>query len=567
MDLAEIREKNFLEAGEAIGSMPGVDVSRGTNSAGARISIRGGGGSGSVLVLIDGKPLNSAQYGGINLGAIPIEIVEKITVFKPPVPVWLGPGGAGGVINITTKNAEKRLLKKDNNNARLKINAGSYGAAEINSSYMINNDREKIFLVAGVSRKDGKRPNSDDESENASFKYQKEANEGKRYDLNGSYYHSSHGSSGPLDNPTPDARQRYRKGSLDFQAKGYLKTRKEYSIKTYIDMVNLKDKSQAGYESTLDVLKSGLNGETTWDNEEKRLGKRLGIVLETDRVDHNLSGKHHREKISMHLHQDRQFESFNATLGIRGDYTNDFGFFPAVSTGFSYPLTDNTIIRTTAGYTVVIPTFNQLYQPSHGSIDLVRGNPDLEEEKVYAFDLSLTRNFDKNTVLNASLFRTDTENLIIHLRGADLIYRPVNTSKAYKQGVELSLKLPITDNITMDMSYIYQDTENRQSGTVLPYSPDHTFKVTGNLSLPSKTRIEATIKGNSRQYSSPGTEQEEMLDSYATMNMKIIHPFTIMSKGGEVYLHVDNLFHADFETHAGYPDDGFRFIAGLNMNF
>ncbi|MBN2420214.1 MAG: TonB-dependent receptor, partial [Deltaproteobacteria bacterium] len=531
MNMAEIRKRNFLEVGEAIGSMPGVDVSQGTGSTGARISIRGGGGSGSVLVLLDGKPVNSAQYGGVNLGSIPIEIVDRITVFKPPVPVWLGPGGAGGVINITTKNAGKRALKKEKNSSRIKINAGSYGAAEINASHMINGEKKKILFVAGASSKDGKRPNSDDESQDVSFKYQKEGNEGKRYDLNGMYYHSSHGSSGPLDNPTPDARQRYQKGSLDFQAKGFLSTHKEYSLKTYMEMVNLNDKSQAGYKSTLDVLKAGLNCETTWDNKENRLAKRLGILLETNRVDHNLSGDHHREKISLHLQQDREFEHLNGTLGLRGDYTNDFGFFPAVSTGLSYPVTTETIVKTTAGYSVAVPTFNQLYQPSHGSIDLVRGNPDLDEERVYAFDLSLSHNFDKNTVLNASLFRTETRDLITHVRGADLIYRPINTPKAYKQGIELALKLPVTGNITMDMSYIYQDTENNETGAVLPYSPDHTFKVTGNFSLPTKTRIEATVKGNSRQYSSPGTPQEEVLDSYATMNMKIIHPVTITGHG------------------------------------
>ncbi|MGD9160699.1 MAG: TonB-dependent receptor [Desulfobacteraceae bacterium] len=567
MNMAEIKDRNFLEVGEAIGSMPGVDVSQGTSSAGARISIRGGGGSGSVLVMIDGKPVNSAQYGGVNLGSIPIEIVDKITVFKPPVPVWLGPGGAGGVINIRTKNAGKRLLKKEKNNARLKMNGGSYGTAELSASYMINGEKKKILLVAGANHKDGKRPNSDNDSQNVSFKYQKEGNAGKRYDLNGRYYYSSHGSSGPVDNPTPDARQRYRKASLDFQTKGYLKTKKEYSLKTYVDTVDLWDKSQAGYVSTLDVLKAGLNGETTWDNEEKRLAKRLGMLFETNRVDHNLSGKHHREKISLHLQQDREFEHLNGTLGLRGDYTNDFGFFPAVSTGISYPLTNNTVIKTTAGYSVTIPTFNQLYQPSHGSIDLARGNPDLEEEDVYAFDLSLSHNFDKNTVLNASLFRTETRDLITHVRGADLIYRPINTSKAYKQGVELALKLPVTANITMDMSYIYQDTENKDTGTVLTYSPDHKFKITGKIKLPTKTRIEATVKGSSSQYSSPGTDQEEKLDSYATMNMKIIHPVTIMSYKGEIYLHIDNLLDADYEVHAGYPDDGFRFIAGLNINF
>lgn len=50
MDETEITQRNFLEVYEALGSMSGVDVRRGSSGMGARISIRGGGGSGSVLV-------------------------------------------------------------------------------------------------------------------------------------------------------------------------------------------------------------------------------------------------------------------------------------------------------------------------------------------------------------------------------------------------------------------------------------------------------------------------------------------------------------------------------------
>ncbi len=567
MNNQEIINRNFLAVDEAIGSMPGVDVSQGANSSGAKISIRGGGGSGSVLVLIDGKAVNSAQYGGVNLDSIPIDIVDRITVFKPPVPVWLGPGGAGGVINITTKNSGEKRLKKQENSGRIKINGGSYGKAEINASYMANKKDSKLMLTGGADHKDGKRVNSDSDSRRASFKYQKEGSSGNRYDVNGRYYYSEHGSSGPTDNVTPDARQTYQKGALDFQAKGLLKNKKEYSVKTYADVTDLEDKSQAGYISTLDILKAGISSELTWDNEEKRLAKRLGLLFETNRVDHNLSGKHHREKISLHLQQDRQFDNFNATLGLRGDYTNDFGTFPAVSTGISYSITKDTVVKTTGGYSAGIPTFNQLYQPSHGSIDLVRGNPNLEEENIYAFDLSLSHNFDKNTVLNASLFRTDTKNLITNVRGEDLIIRPVNVSKAYKQGAELSFKTPVTELILIDISYIYQDTKNKDTGTVLAYSPEHKFRITGKFSLPAKTRFEATIKGNSRQYSSPGTAREEKLDKYAALYLKIVQPVTLMDQGGEIYIHIDNLLDADFENHANYPDDGIRFIAGINLNF
>ena len=66
MNQDEIKKRNFLEVGEALASMPGVDVRQRSGSMGTKISIRGGG-SGSVLILVDGRPINSSQYGGVDL--------------------------------------------------------------------------------------------------------------------------------------------------------------------------------------------------------------------------------------------------------------------------------------------------------------------------------------------------------------------------------------------------------------------------------------------------------------------------------------------------------------------
>lgn len=567
LDQKEIRERNFLEVGEALDSMPGVDVTRGINSTGARISIRGGGGSGPVLVLIDGRPVNSAQYGGVNLGSIPIEMIKSITVFKPPVPVWLGPGGAGGVVNIVTRGSRGTPSTTKDSKTGLKIIGGSYGTATISSTYMVQREKEKILITLGADHTDGKRPNSDRDSGNVSFNWQTEAQSGTRYDLNGRYYHSYQGSSGPVDNPTPDARQRYQKGGLDFHINGFLDDTKEFSLKSYLDLENLDDKSQSGLRSTLDEYRAGISGESIWRPDNGDYAFRLGGVAETNRVDHNLSEGHHREKISVHFQHDRQLADFTTTLGLRADHTNDFGTFPAFNAGLSYAPGSNTVVKTTAGYSVEIPSFNQLYQPSHGSIDQVRGNPDLNEENIYAFDLSMEHKFRQDVVFNASVFRTNTKDLISYQRGADLIYRPINISRAYKQGVELALKSVWSGHISTDLCYIYQDTKNKETGGELAYAPHHNLKITGKFVLPTQTKIETTFKTVSRQYSSPDTSQAITIDGYCVVNMKVIHPVTIKSWPSELFVHIDNLFSTDFESHAGYPDDGFRFVAGMNINF
>ncbi|BBO67622.1 hypothetical protein DSCA_15520 [Desulfosarcina alkanivorans] len=83
-----------------------------------------------------------------------------------------------------------------------------------------------------------------------------------------------------------------------------------------------------------------------------------------------------------------------------------------------------------------IPTFGQLYQPSHGSIDQVRGNPDLDEERIWSYDAVVEYRRDASHLIQFSLFRTDTRDPIVYGRGDDLVYRPINADRSWRHGVE-----------------------------------------------------------------------------------------------------------------------------------
>ncbi len=566
MGREEIEKRNFLEINDALDSMPGVDVTSGRSGMGARITIRGGGGSGPVSVFVDGRPINSGRYGGAILGSIPIDIVEKITVFKPPVPVWLGPGAAAGAVNIVTQDFDAKVSQKKNA-GRLKINAGSYGSVNMSGAYNIYQDLGKVGFTIGGSRRDGKRTNSDKDTGRFGFDWSRKSTNQTQYGINGRYLHSHRGSPGPTDNETPDARQRYRKGSVDICADGFMGDTGEFSLKAYADMEDLDDKSQTGVTSDLDEYKIGVKGDTLLSHEQDNGATRLGAMFETNRVRHDISGNHHRENISLHVQHDLELKDFTTSLGLRVDHSDDFGYFPAINAGLSYNIGPDTLIKSNAGYSVEIPSFSQLYQPSHGSIDQVRGNSDLDEERIYSYDLSFEQKIGKDIVFNSTLFRTNTKNLINYQREIDLIYRPVNISRVYKQGVETSIKSKLPGNVSLDMCYIYLDTKNKENRNELAYSPHHNVKITLKYELPVQTRVEAIFKAVSDQYSSPDTSQSKKMDDYCVLNLKILHPVKYKTYPCEVYVHIHNLFDTDFEAHAGYPDDGFKFLAGMNVNF
>lgn len=564
---AEIEERNFRSVAESLNSMPGVDV-RPSAGLGSRISIRGSGRPGGVRVLLNGRPLNASQYGGVDLSTIPVELVESITVFKPPAPVWLGPGASEGAIAIVTRDFAPGTGDDDGGATRVRLGTGSHGHAEGSVRHVAKWKSGGAMASASGSRRDGKRPNSDRDKGVFSLHWDHQTETTVQYEINGRYYASESGSSGPTDNPTPDARQEYQKLSADLGVTGFLGGSGEYELKLYGDRTDLRDQSQSGFVSDLENVAAGAKADATWAGPDGEWEFRLGTLLSRDEVDHTLSGRHHRVALGLHGQCDRSLGPFTLTLGARGDHTGDFGFQPGASGGLGHAATERLLLKANAGYAVNVPTFGQLYQPAHGSIDQSRGNPDLEEERVANFDLGLEYRRRKDRVFQAALFRSDTRDLIVYRRGDDRIYRPENADRAWRHGIELSVEYAVRPGLNVDISYILQDSENRETGQELAYTPRHEFKTTLQCTLPfADTRLETTVRGESEQFSESGARPEWRLGDFVTADLQVLQPVEIGGMDGEVWLNLINLFDRDFEFHHGYPDDGLRFVAGVNWDF
>lgn len=563
----EIIRRSLLNVEEVLKTMPGVEVNP-SSGVGSRISIRGSGKSSGVLVLINGRPLNTNQYGGVDLNTIPVEMIESVTVFKPPVPVWLGPGAADGAINIVTRNISAGQSGMKDKPTTITVAAGSFGSIEGSASQIVSVAGGNIMITGAGSHTDGKRDNSDKNDGNFSAYWNREDKNGRKYEVNGRYYLSEFGSIGPIDNPTPDARQRYEKGSLDARISGMLGETGTYSINPYGDMVNLEDRSQSGFTSTLDDIKEGIKSEATWSGEQGLWDLRIGAILERDDLDHTMTGRHHRTMIDLNSQYDRRFDSLTGTIGLRGNYTDDFDFSPGFTGGLGYALSEKMLIKGKLGYTVNVPTFGQLYQPSHGSYDQVRGNPDLDDEKIWSYDLGIEYRFAKDRLFQATLFGSETHDFISYQRGVDLIYRPVNLDWARRQGIELTLKYGWERDISAEINAIFQTSENGETGAELPYTPRTKLKATVQYTLPGiKSRLEAVIRFESARFSEAESLETERLDPFTVVDVKAIQPFAIKGCAGEWFIKIENLFNTAYESHFGYPDDGIRFNTGIQIRF
>ena len=88
---------------DSLQSLPGI-TRTGDSPWGQDISIRGLSGP-SVVILLDGKRINTATDMNARLGFINPADVERIEVLKGPVSALYGSGSTGGVVNIITRKS------------------------------------------------------------------------------------------------------------------------------------------------------------------------------------------------------------------------------------------------------------------------------------------------------------------------------------------------------------------------------------------------------------------------------------------------------------------------------
>lgn len=71
----------------------------------------------------------------------------------------------------------------------------------------------------------------------------------------------------------------------------------------------------------------------------------------------------------------------------------------------------------------------------------------------------------------------------------------------------------------------------------------------------------------SEQYSDVENSPDDRLAGYGTLDAKVIVPVKIWGLSSEIFVHGYNLLDRRYENHQGYPDEGIRGIAGVNVSW
>lgn len=125
-----------------------------SDGAAGGLTLRGmAGGTGRLMVLLDGHPQYQGIFGHPIADVYQSLMAERVEVVSGPASVLYGSNAMGGVINIVTRRATT-----DGVNTDVRLSGGSYGTAQIEATNRVRSGRFSSVVAGQYARSDNHRP-------------------------------------------------------------------------------------------------------------------------------------------------------------------------------------------------------------------------------------------------------------------------------------------------------------------------------------------------------------------------------------------------------------------------
>jgi len=161
-NITVITRENIMESGaetliDVFKGEPGVFTqNQFSNPKLSKVDIRGYGEAApqNVLFLIDGRRINSVDMVGADLSQIPLDVIERIEIYRGPASVLFGDNAVAGVVNIILRRGEGKLKMN------VSTSAGSYDFYKPQIAVSGKEKRFSYFILSSASDTSGYRHNN-----------------------------------------------------------------------------------------------------------------------------------------------------------------------------------------------------------------------------------------------------------------------------------------------------------------------------------------------------------------------------------------------------------------------
>lgn len=601
----DLEERGLLTVYEALGAVPGIDLSM-TGSGEKRIIVRGVGSTyapSTMKFMLNGVSLNSSLEGkAAVLLDIPIEQVERIEIVRGPGAVLYGEFASAGVVNVITRTGANRVFAR----------AGSFGSWAGGASFSFERPESAFGIslnIAGWNADDtglavaadkwtgsilqqfshAPGPANDDHQNVTGifalhlgqFAFLSQYTESRYGDYFGFYQLL----------PEADREKVQGDGSLTVEASrevtisedaranvklGWARASRDWTAEVlpagvrFSRLVWFED----GLFQDAAFLESRSYAETTLSTKVRSahdlllgLGVSYTSVVDASKEENGedvawVGDDTHRRLADVFVQDEFDVtDRFTLTGGLRYDAYDDVGdrLTPRVSA--VYRLSDRHILKTQYAEAFRPPTFIELV-----GVGPDAANPDIEPEIIRTYEGGYIFK-GPGTDARLTLFHSKLEKLIVveslssasDSQGGQPQLRFDNIGSATATGGEAELLHRFGRSLTAEANVSYVKTKDIATGEEIEGSANWL----GNLCLTWQPHRRVSLAASDRYVGRRhryGTDEREDLDGYNAIDLALNLfdlPFTAVTvRGG-----VKNLFNADvsYPSHtASYPDDYLR---------
>ncbi len=500
---------------EALETMAGVIIQKTGTAAGThQVTIRGSSPK-QVLVLIDGQRINPSSSGIADLNTIPLEMVEKIEVYKGGASAKFGAGALGGAVNIITHP------QNSDQSSRIKLDNmwGKWNTDIFNLSLKNPLLLKNLSTSFSYSYKYSKSDFEYEKPYEGKVKRENAYKRGTNLFLSGVYtftpktnlsfsaqsYNSTGGIPGAIfeEDISKGAKVKDKRKLLNLKLKHRFS--RKFSVEAHFAFFRFEQHFQNldlpphlqhffAYDSryTENVSDFSLAMDL---NPFQKNKLQIGSAFQKDGLDHKdlkfpqrSMGKVERKTKSFFVSDNQSiilprvffFENLNLNFSLRQDNTKSLNDFTSSRVGFAISRGKRTqiILRGDYGKSFRQPSNNALFWKEDV---YASGNPDLQPEKAehseagIEFKISLFKN--SNLSWGSTYFHNFVKDIIVWRRRFDGKYMPQNISRSrltghedffslslFKEAVEISYRNTVTRALNKSGDITYD-------GKFIPFQP------------------------------------------------------------------------------------------------
>jgi iron complex outermembrane receptor protein len=531
--------------------------------------------SSNTAVIWNGININSINSGQTGFNSLTVSLFDAIDVRSGGGSIEYGSGAIGGTIHLNDQLLYKSKKVIENQFV------GSIGSfSTYNSLYKFKVSTEKLALKLGMSynesENDYKLLGTDFKNFNGAYN-NFNMSVGLAYKFNPKselkFYSTSYVSkrlfSGEIPNPT-GANDKYKNFNnrnllvYDYQNNkfnhelklAFLTQEYQFFDNKLVDEFNFGKSKR--YLINYDVAYRFLSIKaklTSYSEYESVFGKTDQIIE-----------KNRRQFSQSFIYNQNILNTVFFDLKVRKDFNSDYNVPNSYSLGMKAKMLKNLSLRANASKNYRVPTYNDLYWPGQGNVNLI---PETSVQAEFAVTYK-----KKKFSADLGVFYISAKDKIVWTPNGDPsrqgVWTPINLSDAANKGVELSFSYAKSYNnhfIDFRANYSYTEAKDKDTQKFLIFVPKHLFN--GNFGYSYKrfsffyqqlfTGKIFTAESNSNDFMLPSFFVGNLGGDYR-ITKKIKNEITIGFK-------INNVFNKNYVTQPRRPMPNRNYNLNINYKF